>query len=321
MDLQPFCNDVRLARSRVHTLRYGRPDPDGLAITDKAFLELEHAFEQLKLAEEELRAQNREIQQARAEAEQCQAIYQDFFDYAPDAYIVTGLDGDIRHANQEAARLFRMSPIQLQEYRLADFLPDDQRTALSAMLDPLRTGKFSNASGEIMIQGDGWPEPRRLVATIRAGMHPVGRARMLRWMLRDITVARQAEVRGRQAEYSIVSRIVARAWGLSAENERLQNAASGKPAQSDPAVEPSRDSHEPTLSTSQRFILNMARSGPISCDSAMSLWRHVNKTSVSPAPDEIENVIVELLAHGMLSLEQHGMLSLTTAGRCAVAES
>ena len=86
-------------------------------------------------------------------------------------------------------------------------------------------------------------------------------------------------------------------------------------------AEMSRDGQDPALSTSQRFILNMARSGPISCDSAISLWRHVSKIDGSAGPDEIENVIVELLAHGLLSLEQRGMLSVTTAGRCAIAES
>src|ERR1051325_7773371 len=66
---------------------------------------LQQAFEELQVAEEELRLQNEDLVAATAALETERWRYQELFEFAPDAYLVTSLTGNIEEANFAAAEL------------------------------------------------------------------------------------------------------------------------------------------------------------------------------------------------------------------------
>src|SRR5215216_5714823 len=102
-------------------------------ILSTAFEELTLALEQLQAAEEKLRQQPERWQDIRAELEMEAQRYQDLFDHAPAAYLVTSLDGTIRQANVAAATLLESSARALVGRALSFFVPEGQRRLFRKM--------------------------------------------------------------------------------------------------------------------------------------------------------------------------------------------
>jgi PAS domain S-box-containing protein len=53
--------------------------------------------------------------------------YAEFFEYAPDAYVVTDAGGNVREANEAAAELFGVSKRELLDRTLSEFVAEDDR--------------------------------------------------------------------------------------------------------------------------------------------------------------------------------------------------
>lgn len=68
--------------------------------------ELFSALEELSIAEEELRQQNEMLIAAQSEIEAERQRYQELFEFAPDAYLITDLYGIIREANRVALQQY-----------------------------------------------------------------------------------------------------------------------------------------------------------------------------------------------------------------------
>jgi len=74
-------------------------------ILSEVFQDLSITLEELQVADEELRQQNEELVLARQHAEAERQRYQELFDFAPDAYLVTDKAVLIQEANHAAATL------------------------------------------------------------------------------------------------------------------------------------------------------------------------------------------------------------------------
>ncbi|MEB3357718.1 MAG: PAS domain S-box protein [Synechococcales bacterium] len=70
--------------------------------------ELRLTLEELQITQEELRQQNEQLQSTQQPLELDDQRYQNLFEHAPDAYLVTDRYGAIREANRAAAILFRV---------------------------------------------------------------------------------------------------------------------------------------------------------------------------------------------------------------------
>src|SRR5689334_21463342 len=97
----PFAKDIASAESRAKELtarisssKFGE---DKLIL--EAVEELQTTVEELHVVDEELREQNEEVLAARHEAENERRKYENLFESAPDAYLVTDKDGSIVNAN------------------------------------------------------------------------------------------------------------------------------------------------------------------------------------------------------------------------------
>lgn len=83
--------------------------PESPRIIHQTLEQLEFAIQQLRAAQEELEARRGELAQLRQQLDVERRKYWQFFDAAPEAYLVTNADGAILEANRAAAEMLNIS--------------------------------------------------------------------------------------------------------------------------------------------------------------------------------------------------------------------
>ncbi|MPV61524.1 PAS domain-containing protein, partial [Burkholderia sp. BE24] len=97
--------------------------------------ELSLAVEELHVAEEELLTQNEQLAAAQQAIETERQRYQDLFNFAPDGYLVTDLNGVVQEANYAAASLFNVERQHLIGTLLVTRVPLPERTTFRTLLN------------------------------------------------------------------------------------------------------------------------------------------------------------------------------------------
>ena len=161
-------------------------------LLDVAFETMNSTIEELRVAEEEMRQQNEALAAAHDVLATWRHHYEDLFESAPDAYLVTDMDGVIREANQAAVRLLGLSKRFLKGKPFATFVPDEGRQAFRPLL-------LEMAQASETLEREMKIRPRRREAievalTVSVVRDPHGRPTGLRWLVRDLTGRNQAEV-------------------------------------------------------------------------------------------------------------------------------
>lgn len=152
------------------------------------FTEFRRTLERFQRAEEELRQQNQRLAAAREKLEVERQRYQEMFDFAPDAYLVTDASGAIIEANQAAAEMMNMSAKQLAGRLLTGFVTEKDQGLIQTLLSKNKPIQDI----ELRLQP---AEFRALDVSVTLSTvydendHPV----LLRWMLRDVTERKQAQ--------------------------------------------------------------------------------------------------------------------------------
>ncbi len=167
----------------------------------EVFVELQTALEELQVAEEELYQQHAELEVTREALEAEYQRYQELFEFAPDGYLITSLDGTILEANHAAAQLLNLPQQLLVRKPLATFIAKPARQALRFQLAQLKLGQSERLQElELPLQPrQGMPLDAAI--TVTTAYNREGRPGTLRWLLRDITERKQAaEVLRQQAE-------------------------------------------------------------------------------------------------------------------------
>jgi PAS domain S-box-containing protein len=152
------------------------------------FTEFRRTLKNFDDAEKELRHQNAELARARERLEIERQRYQEMFEFAPDAYLVTNADGVIQEANQPAAELFNRSARRLEGCRLVDFVDDRDRKLYHTLIEKVR--RIHDM--ELRLIPDGLP-PVEVAMTLATVYDPHEQPMLLRWILRDITERKQAQ--------------------------------------------------------------------------------------------------------------------------------
>ncbi len=149
--------------------------------------------EQIQAAEEELQRQNQELLAAQQSSEVERRRYQELFDFAPDSYLVTDLEGIIQEANSPASALLQVNQDLLVARSLPQFVVAEERESLYAELGWLRRGRLPQLTlWQITMQRpDGSRVP--VVLTVGVVRDPQGKLVGLRWLLRDATERKQLE--------------------------------------------------------------------------------------------------------------------------------
>jgi PAS domain S-box-containing protein len=153
--------------------------------------DLQNTLEDLGVAEAELRQQNDELAAAREAVEAERHRYQELFELAPDAYLVTDPAGVILEANRAAATLLNVSQPFLIGKPLFLFVAAEERCASPAELH--RLGEVAGISEwELQLQPrDG--TPLNAAVSVAAVRDPEGKLAALRWLVRDISARKQME--------------------------------------------------------------------------------------------------------------------------------
>lgn len=156
-----------------------------------AFETVSTTLEELRVAEEEMRVQNEMLADAQETTEQWRLHYQDLFNAAPEAYLVTDPLGVIAEANLAAQSLLGLSLRFLTGKPLASFVPSAGRQEFRRLL-------LDAAQGGDALERDLLLMPRKqaavaVSATVAVVRGAAGRPAGLRWLIRDVTARGMAE--------------------------------------------------------------------------------------------------------------------------------
>ena len=193
MDIDKFSGQIKEWRSQLtKLLQRTHESPPSEELLAETFEELHMAVEELMSAEEELYHQNEELLLAQVSIESERQRYQDFFEFAPDGYLLTDPQGMIREVNRAAANLLNVSQKFLVNKPLANFILMEERQSFRSHLKQLpERDRFQD--WEVRLQ----PRKRKPIdASITMGLvrDRTGKLLALRWLLRDVTERKQAEL-------------------------------------------------------------------------------------------------------------------------------
>lgn len=183
----------------------------------EALEELQTAVEELKVAQEEILSSNEELATARQALEGERQRYQDLFEFAPDGYLVTDEFGIIQEANRAATILLGVSRKFLIGKPLVQFIVFSQRRDFRTKLNQL--GETDSVDEwEVRLAPRDRPEFDAAL-TVATARNLSKRLSGWRWLLRDITVRKQAELGIQTLNAELEQRVKERTQQLEAANE------------------------------------------------------------------------------------------------------
>jgi two-component system, cell cycle sensor histidine kinase and response regulator CckA len=184
VNAEDFARRLEDMRRHVETIR-GTSDS-----SSAAFEELLVAVEELRVAEEELREQNEQLTVAHAAVAEERRRYQHLFQYAPDAYLLTDLNGIIREANHSAAHLLGVQPRFLAGKTLVSFVALEDRPRLRGEIDRWQSEPAAKSIELRLRPRGGQPFDASLTLSVARG-GPRDKAFGFRWLVRDISAHHQ----------------------------------------------------------------------------------------------------------------------------------
>lgn len=188
----------RLENLSQRASQIGQEDDPTTVVLQEAISETAISLEELEVLAEELAQQNRELVATRHLLEVERQCYQDLFNFAPDGYLVTDLNGVIQEANYAAANLLNVRQSYLTGKPLAVFV---HQTELP---------KFYQIIGQLPQQTEKRTEQLRIfhqegrvdfAAEFTLGVakdYSEGKIKGWRWLFRDISERVEAEEQIRQ---------------------------------------------------------------------------------------------------------------------------
>jgi PAS domain S-box-containing protein len=186
-------------------------------VLDEAIRELTATLEELRVAEEELRQQNETLRESQESLGGERERYRSLFNFAPDAYLVTDLDGTIEEANAAAGDLLGRVPHHLHGKPLSVMIPPERHRDFRNLMLGLAS-EAATTTWEFEVAGPR-SAPVPVEGRVQAFTHE-GRV-ALRWLLRDLTERRSAQEALRRANADLEARVAERTAALLAANETL----------------------------------------------------------------------------------------------------
>lgn len=153
----------------------------------QAFKELYSTSRMVQLAAEELYEQNEELIETRNLLEAERQRYQDLFEFAPDGYLVTNVDGLIQDANHTAANLLKTAKQLLLGKPLSNFIPFEERQRFrTEVIQLCQSSSYRIKELLIPLQQRNGDRFDAALTTI-AVRNPQGKVTSIRWQMRDAT--------------------------------------------------------------------------------------------------------------------------------------
>gem|GEM_PF-7016153 len=176
---QPGLLEVRVDRAKARiqylTQRTMQAEFEDVHLLHESLRDVSTTLEELRCANEEIKLQNEALFRIRVALDDERRRYQDMFDCAPDAYLVTKPCGSILEANRMAGELFGVAPQRLVGKPVAVFLADTPGTPRLRPAFPADIHVASVHDGAGALVG-------------------------YRWLVRDVTARKRADLQEVQAE-------------------------------------------------------------------------------------------------------------------------
>ncbi|HZA97284.1 MAG TPA: PAS domain S-box protein, partial [Gemmatimonadales bacterium] len=174
---------------------------------------LRAALEELRVADEELRQQNEELAAAHLQVEAERRRYQELFELAPDAYIVTSLSGIIREGNLSASRLFDIDSQFLPGKALAAYIDTEDRPRFRALLHEHSWNEARTTLFKLRTR-----RGQRLYAELTYSVveNADGAPQGFRWLIRNVTEQERMAREIRTLNAELESRVAERTADLRA---------------------------------------------------------------------------------------------------------
>lgn len=188
--------------------------------------ELSTAIEELIVTEETLELQHEQLISVHELLEIERQRYRELFDYAPDAYLITDMDGAIQQANTAAATMLNIRSEYLTGKPLGIYINDLERKNFSSFLLHLRdTYQGAPYHWEAKLLPRNQP-PIYVSLRITLGFDVAGKPATIRWLIRDVTRYKEIEEEIRQLNNNLEERVQERTELLKIEQELKDDALS-----------------------------------------------------------------------------------------------
>jgi PAS domain S-box-containing protein len=188
MNVEMFAQQIQAIHGRLHEMYQSTGSDVELQphlLLPTAFKELGTASEELQVAAEELFEQTETLVATRAQVEAERQRYRDLFEFMPNAYLVTDLQGKIQEANRAATVLLNVQASFLVDKLLINFIPPQARRAFRAKLAHLKLSEWvKEFSVPLQPRNNELIEAAITVAPVRDSQ---GNLATLRWIVRDVT--------------------------------------------------------------------------------------------------------------------------------------
>ncbi|MEO7136162.1 MAG: response regulator [Gemmatimonadales bacterium] len=208
MNREEHADRIQAMQARLSALSSTGDLASGETVED-----LKVALEELRVAEEELRHQNEELSATHVELDQERRRYQELFDFAPGAYLVTDPSGIVYQANRSAARLLNVPPTFLTGKALAAYIATEDRGRFRSLLTELGTGAESHTAAFKLQPREGGTLDAELTYSVAQTRE--GEPRSIRWLIRNVTEREQMARQIRALNTELESRVAARTADLS----------------------------------------------------------------------------------------------------------
>lgn len=176
------------------------------------------AFEQLNIAIEELLAASEELKVTRTAVEKERQRYQDLFEFAPDAYLVTNTLGTIQEANHAAAILLGVQQKYLVGKPLIIFIAQQDHEYFSSQMINFQ----KQLTWELNLKPR-YSKPFMAMIKASAVYELQGEHVGWRWLLYNISERKQAEEMLHKAYSELEIRVAERTAELVKANQKLLN--------------------------------------------------------------------------------------------------
>jgi PAS domain S-box-containing protein len=190
------------------------PAPDAGPTGRDTIQDLQPTLEELRVADEELRQQNEELAAAHLQMDAERRRYQELFELAPDAYLVTSLEGIVTQSNQSAAQLLGVPSPFLTGKALATYIASEDRPRFRTMLSRLQHGTGARKTPFRLRTRAGVRMYAELTYSVvySVDQMPVG----VRWLIRDVTEQERLAHHIRTLNAELESRVTERTVDLQA---------------------------------------------------------------------------------------------------------
>lgn len=183
-------SQTRLLRERLEAFQREGMNDDSIPKVQAHF---QSGLTESEVAYEDLRQQSESLAEASRALEEERQRYQELFDFAPDGYLITDLDGTIREANRSASQLLEVDTMALVGKPLAVFVEKEQKNVFRS-----RLGRLRNAAPDAVREWDMTLISRTnqaipISVTVGLSIRRSGQPQQIRWMIRDMTARHRAQ--------------------------------------------------------------------------------------------------------------------------------